>query len=280
MTSSDGSDSPDRSDGSIKVDHVDVDGAPALGLVTLNRPEEMNPLDWSTVGELGRALDDLASDRAVRAIAITGAGRAFSAGGDMKKYRTLQRSAEDFPQFLADIHEVFGRIPQYPKPVVALVNGTAVAGGTELVLFCDFAFMAESARIGDAHLPYGQMGGGGVLTMLPRLVGPARARELVVTGRLLRAEEALSWGLVSRVVPDGELMSAATELARDVVKKSPLALANAKRTLNAALFEGTGIEAGLRLEREVTARYCLTSEDGPEGLEAFSEKRAPRWTGR
>lgn len=265
---------------SVKVERLEVDGVPALGLVTLNRPEEMNPLDWDTVRELGRCLDELASERSLRVIAITGAGRAFSAGGDMKKYRTLQRDPEAFPRFLADIHEVFGQISQYPQPVVALVNGIAVAGGLELVLFCDVAFMAESARIGDAHLPFGQMGGGGVLTMLPRMVGPARARELIVTGRTLRADEALSWGLVSRVVPDGELVTAASELARDVSKKSPLALANAKQTLNAALWEGTGIEAGLRLEREVTARYCLTSADAPEGLEAFSEKRAPRWAGR
>jgi enoyl-CoA hydratase/carnithine racemase len=265
---------------SVAVDRVDVGGGPALGLVTLSRPGEMNPLDWDTVRELGRALDALAAEPAIRVIAITGAGRAFSAGGDMKKYPALQRDAQDFPQFLADIHDVFQRIAQYPKPVVALVNGIAVAGGIELVLFCDFAFMAESARIGDAHLRFGQMGGGGVLTMLPRVVGPARARELIVTGRLLTAQEAMAWGLVSRVVADGELVAAATELTRDVMQKSPLAVGQAKRTLNAAFFSGTGVEAGLRLEREVTARYCLTSADAAEGLEAFSAKRAPQWTGR
>jgi enoyl-CoA hydratase len=124
------------------------------------------------------------------------------------------------------------------------------------------------------------MGGGGVLTMLPRVVGPARARELIVTGRLLGADEALAWGLVSRVVADGELVAAATELTRDVLKKSPLAVGNAKRTLNAAFFAGTDVPAGLRLEREVTSRYCLTSADAAEGLEAFAAKRAPQWTGR
>jgi enoyl-CoA hydratase len=264
----------------VTVDRVSVGGLPALGLVTLNRPGEMNPLDWDTVRELGRILDTLASDPAIRVIAITGAGRAFSAGGDMKKYRTLQRDARDFPQFLADIHEVFERITQYPKPVVALVNGIAVAGGIELVLFCDFAFMAESAKIGDAHQPYGQMGGGGVLTMLPRIVGPARARELIVTGRLLRADEALAWGLVSRVVADGQLLAAATELTSDVIKKSPLAVGQAKQTLNAIFFAGADVGAALRLEREVTARYCLTSEDAMEGLDAFAAKRTPDWTGR
>ncbi|MDA8373437.1 MAG: enoyl-CoA hydratase/isomerase family protein [Actinomycetota bacterium] len=264
----------------IKTDRIEVDGESALGLVTLNRPEEMNPLDWSTVKDLGGVLDSLADDESIRVIAITGAGRAFSAGGDMKKYRTLQRDTRDFPQFLTDIHEVFQRISQYPKPVVALVNGIAVAGGIELVLFCDFAFMAESAKIGDAHLPYGQMGGGGVLTMLPRAVGAARARELIVTGRLLSADEALSWGLVSRVVPDGELVSAARDLTRDVIRKSPLAIANAKRTLNAVYWEGASVPSGLRLEREVTSRYCITSLDAPEGLNAFFEKRTPQWSGR
>lgn len=264
----------------VVTERVEVAGQAALGLVTLNRPEEMNPLDWDTVKELGRALDALADDPSVRVIAVTGAGRAFSAGGDMKKYRTLQRDSKDFPQFLTDIHETFLKIAQYPKPVLALVNGIAVAGGIELVLFCDLAFMAASARIGDAHLPYGQMGGGGVLTMLPRAVGPSRARELILSGRLLAAEEAQTWGLVARVVPDGQLVDAAAEFTGEVVKKSPLAVANAKRSLNAALFTGTGVEAGLRLEREVTARYCLTSRDAPEGLEAFFEKRTPIWSGR
>ncbi|HEY3952871.1 MAG TPA: enoyl-CoA hydratase/isomerase family protein [Streptosporangiaceae bacterium] len=264
----------------VTTGRINVDGRAALGLVTLNRPAELNPLDWDTVHELGRALDAMAADPEVRLIAVTGAGRAFSAGGDMKKYRALQRDPAGFPRFLADLHDVFTRITQYPKPVLALVNGIAVAGGIELMLFCDFAFMAGSARIGDAHQPFGQMGGGGVLTMLPRMIGPARARELIVTGRMLDAEEALAWGLVSRVVPDGGLLAAATGLCREVLAKSPLALAQAKQTLNAAFFAGTDVPAALRLEREVTARYCLTSEDAAEGLDAFAARRTPDWTGR
>ena len=115
---------------------------------------------------------------------------------------------------------------------------------------------------------------------MPRIVGEARAKEMILLNRRLTADEALAWGLVSRVVPDGELIEVATEFAMGVSKKSPLALANAKRTLNAALWAGTGVDAGLRLEREVTSRYCLTSSDAPEGLQAFSEKRAAQWTGR
>lgn len=265
----------------VLVERIQVDdGGSQLGLVTLNRPAEMNPLDWDTGLELGRVFDELSADPSVRAVAITGAGQAFSAGGDMKKYQELQRDPVDFPQFLEDLHRIFARISQQPKPFVALVNGVAVAGGIELMLSCDFAIASTSAKIGDAHLPFGQMGGGGVLTLLPRAVGPARARELIFSGRLLTPAEALDWGLVSKVVEDDHLRDAGIAFAADVAKKSPLAVANAKTALNAALWEGTGIHQGMRLERELTARYCLTSEDAPEGLNAFADKRRPKFTGR
>lgn len=265
----------------ILVDRIQVnDEGAQLGLVTLNRPDDMNPLDWKTAVDLGRAFEELGMDPSVRLIAVTGNGRAFSAGGDMKKYQVLQRDPRDFPQFLEDIHEMFSGISRLPKPVVALVNGIAVAGGIELILSCDLVFASESARIGDAHQPYGQMGGGGVLTLLPRAVGPARARELIFSARLLTPVEALDWGLVSRVVPDGELIAAAVAFAGEVAKKSPLAVANAKSVLNTVFWEGTGIATGMRLEREVTARYCLTSDDAQEGLHAFAEKRRPAFTGR
>ena len=271
----------ERAPGALLVERIPVDdGGAALGLVTMNRPDALNPIDWDTGLELGRVFNELATDDAVRVVAVTGAGRAFSAGGDMKKYQVLQRDSRDFPQFLADLHEVFGRISQYPKPFLALVNGIAVAGGIELMLSCDLAFASTSARIGDAHLPYGQMGGGGALTLLPRAVGPARARELIFSGRMLSPEEALDWGLVSRVVDDGALVAAATEFAAGVARKSALAVGNAKQVLNAAWWEGTGVAAGMRLEREVTSRYCLTSQDAHEGLQAFEGKRRPQFTGR
>jgi enoyl-CoA hydratase/carnithine racemase len=264
----------------LLIERIDLDvGDAQLALVTMNRPDEMNPIDWDLAKAMGRLFEELAEDRRIRVVAITGAGRAFSAGGDMKKYGTLQRDPVDFPQFLADFHQSFGAISANPKPFVALVNGIAVAGGIELLLSCDLAIASENARIGDAHLPFGQMGGGGVLTLLPRAVGPARARELLLSGRMLRPAEALEWGLVSRVVPADALIAAGVEFARDVAKKSPLAVANAKQVMNAAWSEGTGIPAGLRLEREVTSRYCLTSNDAPEGLAAFVQKRTPVYTG-
>jgi enoyl-CoA hydratase len=166
------------------------------------------------------------------------------------------------------------------KPVVALVNGIAAAGGLELLLSCDFAYAVRSARIGDLHLNYGQMGGGGVLALLPRVIGPTRARELVFSADFLTAEQALEWGLVNRIVDDDRMVEAALELAERVATKSAAAVAGAKSVMNSAWADGTGLDAALRLERERTALYCLTLPDSREGLEAFAEKRTPRFAGR
>ena len=131
-----------------------------------------------------------------------------------------------------------------------------------------------------AALNFGQMGGGGVLSLLPRLVGWQRATELVFSGRLLAADEAVEWGLVARVEQDDALLAAGLAFAESVARKSPLAVANAKRVMSAAWEQRLPLDASLRLERETNADYCLSSEDAREGLAAFSEKRDPRFTGR
>ncbi|HET6966458.1 MAG TPA: enoyl-CoA hydratase/isomerase family protein [Acidimicrobiales bacterium] len=249
-------------------------------LLRLNRPAELNPIDGEMLAALDSALDEVVADRSVRAVLVTGAGRAFSAGGDMKKYRRLQRDPVAFPRFVGELHRVFGRLRDLPVPAVALVNGVAVAGGLELMLNCDFAIAGHSARIGDGHLNFGQMGGGGVLTLLPRMIGRSRAVELVLSGRLLTAQEAVEWGLVSRVVDDDRLLEAGLEAVRDVADKSPLAVRNAKQVMHRIWSDNSSVDAGLRYELEADAFYCLTSLDAPEGLAAFSEKRRPRFRGR
>ena len=162
-------------------------------------------------------------------------------------------------------------------PVVALVNGVTAAGGLELLLSCDFAYAAQSARIGDLHLKFGQMGGGGVLSLLPRSIGPARARELIFSANLLDAHEAARWGIVNRVVPDDDLLAAGLEFADGAATRSAEAMAVAKDVLNGTFAEGTGLNAALRLERESTQRFCLTLPDPQEGLAAFAEGRQPNW---
>jgi enoyl-CoA hydratase len=263
---------------SVLAQVVDAGGG-AAGLITLNRPEQLNPIDGAVLAAMDAAIDELLAQPSVRALLVTGAGRAFSAGGDLKAYLELQRDPVAFPAFVAELHRVFGRLREVPVPTIALVNGVTAAGGLELLLNCDLAIAARSARIGDGHLNFGMMGGGGVLTLLPRFVGVAKARELVLTGRFLEADEAARWGLVSRVVDDDGLLEAGVALAATIAEKSPLAVANAKEVMHAVWAASLDVDAGLRLERERNAFYCLTSHDAREGLEAFAAKRPPRFTG-
>lgn len=262
-----------RNGARVELDRVAVGKGAYAEVLRLNRPDQLNALDWETVQELEAALQAADADSSVRAVLLTGKGRAFSAGGDLKSYLTLQRDPVRFPLFLEDFHRTCSNIKFMSKPAIALVNGVTAAGGLELLVSCDFAIGASSALIGDAHLQYGQMGGGGVLTMLPWMIGPARARELIFSGRFLTAEEALAWGLINRVVADDDLLATGVEFATGVAAKSALAVANAKFVLNTAWSDGTGIEAGLRLERERNARYVLTAPDAHEGLRAFQARR-------
>jgi enoyl-CoA hydratase/carnithine racemase len=255
------------------------DGATAA-LLTLNRPEQLNAIDWDMIRALDAALDVVEADDNIRTVLVTGAGRAFSAGGDLKGYIALQRDPVRFPQFVADLHHTFGRLRELRVPAVALVNGVTAAGGLELLLGCDLAIAAAQARIGDGHLNFGQMGGGGVLTLLPRLIGLQKASELIFSGRFLDAAEAERWGLVSRCVPDAALLDAGLEFAEQVARKSPLAVANAKKVMTSLWADGVPLQAALAFERATNAYYCLTSEDAREGLQAFAEKRSPRFTGR
>ena len=259
-------------------------GRATAALLTLSRPDELNPMDSAMLVALDRALDDIEQRRRdrgdVRAILVTGAGRAFSAGGDLKGYQTLQRDRSAFHRFVAELHRVFGRLRSGPLPAIALVNGVAVAGGLELLLNCDFALAARSARIGDGHLNFGQMGGGGVLTLLWRAVGRARATELMLSGRLLSADEAAEWGLVSRVVDNDALLDEGLALVGGIAAKSPLAVANAKQVMHRLWAEGSSVDEGLGIELEADVEYCLTSRDAAEGLAAFAEKRTPRFEGR
>ncbi len=264
----------------VRVDELEVAPGRVAAVVTLDRPESLNAIDWPMLRALDAALDGFAGSAPLCTVLVTGEGRAFSAGGDLKSYLALQRDPVMFPRFVADIHRVFGRFRELPVPVIGLVNGVTAAGGLELLLNCDIVIAARSARIGDGHLNFGQMGGGGVLTLLPRVIGLQRAADLVFTGRFLSGEEAVEYGLALRCVDDDALLEAGLDLARQVAAKSPLAVANAKAVMQDLWCTNGDVASGLRLERERDAYYCLTSDDAPEGLRAFAEKRPPRFTGR
>ena len=249
-----------------------------LGLITLNRPQEMNPLDWPTLKELDLAFKILSGEDAVRVIAITGAGRAFSAGGDLKAYLELYRDEQGFQSFLNDFRSLLDSIGLLKQPVVALVNGYCVAGGLELMLACDFAYAASSAKIGDCHANYGQVGGAGSNVRLPRSILPAKARELLFTGDMLNASEALQWGLINRIIPDGELLDLGMEFANVVASKSSLGTGIIKEVCNSSI--NMSLEDALDLETKKVHQYAVHSHDSFEGLKAFSEKRKPEFKGK
>ena len=246
-----------------------------VAIIRFNRPEQLNAISWETQRELARALGEAEVDPLVRCVLITGKGRAFSAGGDIRAYVELQRDPAAFTQFVDEYCRLTEGIRAMTKPVIALVNGICAAGGLELLLACDFAWAAKSARIGDLHINFAQIGGAGVLTRLPRLVGTGRALELFFSGRLLDSGEALSWGVVNRVIADNDLLDEAVQFARMVASKSPAAVHYMKKTVAAGL--ATDFQSALRLERDNALEYCLTLPDSMEGIHAFVEKRAPTY---
>ncbi len=252
-----------------------VEKAAGVASITLNRPEQMNALDWNTVKALGAAFRELEADKAIRVLIFTGQGKAFSAGGDLEAYRSLYRRPADFRRFLEDFFDFLNGLEQSRIAVIAAVNGYCLAGGLELMLACDLAVASTEARIGDAHLNFGQLPGAGGSQRLPRAIGAQRARDLMYTGRWVNGAEAERIGLVARVVSPNELMSAVRALAADILRKSPAGVASAKRLLR----EGSqmSLEKALRFEIDLVHEWATKHPDAMEGLEAFAEKRKPRF---
>jgi enoyl-CoA hydratase len=241
--------------------------------LTLTRADKLNPLDWDTVRELKDAVAEIDARRDVFAVVVTGRGRSFSAGGDLEGYLTLYRQPDRFAVFLDDFYKMLTAIEASSKIYIAAVNGVCVAGGIELLLACDLAIAADTARIGDGHLNFGQLPGAGSSQRLPRAVGLLRAKHLMLTGELLSAEDARQIGLVNSVVPAADLDGAVAGLVDQLREKSRAGLSGAKHLANATLT--MDLDTGLRHEIEFVHRYATTEPDAIEGLVAFKEKRKP-----
>jgi enoyl-CoA hydratase len=246
-------------------------------VLTLNRPDELNPLDHATIGELGEALDYVRAMGEANVVVVTGAGRAFSAGGDLKAYQDLYRRPSAFTSFLSDFAAVCDRLESSPFVSIAMVNGTCVAGGLELVLSCDLTVMADDAKIGDSHLRFAQLPGAGGSQRLVRAIGPTRARAWILSGAHYSAQAALTAGLIAEVVPSTELRRRTLQLAATIAAFSPLAVRHAKSLLN--LAESSSMGERLAAERALVHEYATTSFDATEGLNAFAERRAPNYRG-
>ena len=246
-----------------------------VACLCLSRPEKLNPLDWSTVKELRAAVTEINAHAGCRVAIVTGAGRAFSAGGDLEKYIALYTQPAEIQGFLDDFYRLLIEIERSPIIYVAAVNGACVAGGLELMLACDVVIAANEARIGDGHLNFGQLPGAGGSQRLPRAIGTLRAKHLMLTGRLIDGREAERIGLASDVVPLADLLPAAHRLAATMLETSPAGLSGMKRLVNQG--SAMPLDAALRYEIEVVHAYMTTNPDAMEGLVAFKEKRKPRF---
>ena len=248
--------------------------------ISLNRPDAMNSLDMEMVEALARSVSDASEDPTVRAIVVTGKGRAFCAGVDLKAARERSKDAdpnEASARFLALVRSAMNALEKAPVPVIAAVNGATVAGGLELLLCCDLIIAARSALIGDGHANHGLLPGAGGSVRLTRKIGAARTKQLMFTGDLLTPEVLLDWGLVNQVVDDADLIVAAEKLVETLEVKSPLGIARMKRLVDDSFDQS--LEAALRNEIALFELHAH-SHDRAEGLAAFAEKRPPKFTGR
>ncbi len=244
-----------------------------VALVQLNRPKELNALNTKLMQELRDALQTLDKNDQVRAIVLTGNDQAFAAGADIKQM--ADRSAVDM--LMIDQFSTWDQIKKTKKPLIAAVSGFCLGGGCELAMTCDMIIASESARFGQPEIKIGVMPGAGGTQRLTRAVGKAKAMEMVLTGRFVSAQEALTLGLINKVAPVEMYLREAVTLASEIAQMSPVAAQLAKESVNRA-FE-THLDEGLQSERK-NFYLCFSTEDQKEGMKAFIEKRKPEYKGR
>lgn len=252
---------------------VHLEAASGIATLTLDRPAAYNALDLPTAQELAARLLAVAADADIRAVILTGAGKAFSAGGDLRRAMQHEHgAAAAFRELATTVHICVSEIRRMPKAVIAAVNGVAAGGGFSLALACDFRIMAASARLVQGYTSQGlAIDAAGTFT-LPRLVGLARALEIAAFDAQIPAELALEWGLATRVVPDDRVVEEARAMAGALAARSVHAFAAVKRLLTDSF--DTALEAQLEREREALIA-CAAHPDAREGIRAFLEKRRP-----
>ena len=243
-----------------------------VGIVKMNRPDALNALNTETLQELDKAFTHLGESGQVKVIIITGEGKAFVAGADIAEMKDM--SGDEAREFSKSGQKVFDLIASQQKPVIAAINGFALGGGCELALACDIRIASDRAKLGQPEVNLGIIPGFAGTQRLSRLVGVAKAKEMIFTGDMVDAQTALSIGLVNQVVPADQLMNVCMKLANKIASKGPVAIKLAKRVINegieARLDEGSAYETRDFAE-------CFAIGEAKEGMSAFLEKRKPNW---
>jgi enoyl-CoA hydratase/carnithine racemase len=246
--------------------------------LTMNRPEALNSFSRELLDALGVAIEEASFNPDAHVVILTGGpGKkaSFSTGADLKERATM--SEDEVKRFLSNIRKTFTAVENMKQPVIAAINGFAFGGGLELALACDIRIAAEEARMGLTETSLAIIPGGGGTQRLPRIVGLAKAKELILTARRITAADALAIGLVNRVVPGDQLIEACKELAGEIAQNGPIALQQAKFAVN------KGMDASLEVALSIESNaywHCIPTEDRLEGLKAFKEKRKPEYKGR
>jgi len=258
--------------GTIRVDRSD-----GVATITLDRPEARNAIDLVMRRELLAGLDELEADSTTKVLILTGAGGHFSAGGDVKTMAAKRHTAAEGRARVESLNRFIIRLFEYPKPTIAMVDGFAVGAGCNVALACDMVIASDCARFGEVFARIGLVPDGGGTWLLPRLVGLAKAKELVFSADIIDAAEALRIGLVNRMVPAAELPAATRALAARIAAGPPGALGLAKALLN----RSATVDLATALSFEAYAQaQTITSDDHAEGVRAFLEKRPPKFTGQ
>jgi enoyl-CoA hydratase/carnithine racemase len=259
-------------------EYLDITEDAGITTITLNRPEKLNAFIGHMRRDLAEALEAAGSDRSVRVVVVTGAGRAFCAGGDVSLMAELleRQDTDEFSRLLGSARRVVTAIRQMTKPVIAAVNGPASGAGCNLALACDLRLASTEATFSQSFVKIGLHPDWGGTYFLPRLVTPNKACEMFFLGETIGAEEALRLGIVNRMVAPDELESATRELAERLRDAPPISIAAAKQAVYTS--QSAELEEMLRYETEAQMR-CFESQDGREGIRAFLEKRPPRFTG-
>ncbi|WP_079528105.1 enoyl-CoA hydratase-related protein [Halobacillus hunanensis] len=255
---------------------VETEKTGSIATITLNRPERLNCLDFDTLQQLEEVLQDLQTDREIRAIMFTGAGeKAFSAGADLKERQTLNE--QEVRRNVTKIRHVFNLIEAMPQPTIAAINGYALGGGFELSLACDFRLAIPEAKMGLTEVSWAIIPGAGGTQRLTNLIGPSHAKELILTARKIEADTAKELGILNRVVSKEALLTEAASLANEISANGPLAVIQAKYAINQAA--NVDIHTGLAIEAKAY-EVIIPTEDRIEALHAFNEKRPANFKGK